>query len=43
MKRAFISATCMHAQRINQAVDGMREMLNDAMQVHLTMADGAPE
>ncbi len=27
-----------HAQRIRQAVDGMREMLNDAMQVHLTMA-----
>ncbi|MEC4750092.1 magnesium/cobalt transporter CorA [Methylomicrobium sp. Wu6] len=27
-----------HAQRIHQAVEGMREMLNDAMQVHLTMA-----
>lgn len=27
-----------HAHRINQAVDSMREMLNAAMQVHLTMA-----
>ncbi|MGR8933063.1 MAG: magnesium/cobalt transporter CorA [Gammaproteobacteria bacterium] len=27
-----------HAQRINQAVDSMREMLNAAMQMHLTLA-----
>lgn len=27
-----------HAHRINQAVDSMREMLNTAMQVHLTLA-----
>jgi magnesium transporter len=27
-----------HAQRINQAVDSMREMLNAAMQVHLALA-----
>lgn len=27
-----------HAQRIHQTVDGMREMLNDTMQVYLTMA-----
>jgi magnesium transporter len=27
-----------HAQRMHQTVDGMREMLNDAMQVYLTMA-----
>jgi magnesium transporter len=27
-----------HAQRIYQTADGMREMLNDAMQIYLTMA-----